>query len=295
MQGYLDMFLNLTGNLATSITLAITIITSASLLLVNVARYFQAKKYGIPLSMVNQASLPDSLDLWVILITAFGFGWIIPDYVARSDMNIFLALGIAFLSLFTSIMFMRNKSYFSIRHENGSESILDIGIFIRPKAWKIAVFTFIVACLFVYVGFAYRQWVVDYNFDGNIVVYVIYRGALIGLRIFRILIVTMFVVSILAKIYGDKDIMTVDIDGKPYLLATRHSQYQWILMTCVIEKNNAKSEDSTIKAEYIIKYTRGKFIIRDMSTLEEHCPVVCRKDYALRGIIESDSTPEENA
>ena len=295
MHDFVEMFLDLTGSLATSITLGITIITSASLLLVNVARYFQAKKYGIPLSMINQASLPDSLDLWLILITSFGFGWLVPSYVTNMDINIFLAFGIAYVSVFVSIALMRNKAKFSRRNEKGSEMILSMNL--GEKISKIALVSLLVASLFSYVGFANRQWVTDYEFTGNMFFNIVFQGASIILRIYLVLVVVTFVVSIIAKVYGDNDVMTVDIDGRPYLLATRHSQYQWILMTCVIEKNadEARDEGYIVNnsgdrgSEYIIKFTKGKFIIRDMSALEGHCPVVCRKGYGLQGVTEEDS------
>jgi len=54
-----DEFDFITANL----TVIIMVLTLFSLLLANIARYAQAKRYGIPLKMVHQASIPDSLDI----------------------------------------------------------------------------------------------------------------------------------------------------------------------------------------------------------------------------------------
>ncbi|MCL2361276.1 MAG: hypothetical protein FWC73_05635 [Defluviitaleaceae bacterium] len=278
MQEYINIFLDMTGNIATSITLAITLVTAASLLLVNVARYFQAKKYGIPLKMVSQASLPDSLDLWVILISAFGFGRFLPGFITNLDINMFAALAIAFISCFASIMLLKGKAYFKHYHKAGNYSEIQIGL--SEKANGIAAFSLIVACLFLYVGYVNRSMIVDYEFIGNSFFYVLYRAASILLIIYRILIGVLFAVCVLAKIYGDKDTMTVDIDGQPYLLATQHSQFQWVLVPCVFEKN--KREDGGL--DDIVKFIKGRFIIRDMSTLDGYCQIVCREGYALLGV-----------
>jgi len=283
MQAYIEIFLDLTGNLATSITLAITIITSASLLLVNVARYFQAKKYGIPLNMVNQASLPDSLDLWVILISAFGFGRIIPEYVTNMDINIFVALGVAFISVFASLMLLRGKASTRFQYKSTGEVIIDMGLTSSPLL-GIAIFSLVVSCLFMYAGYVNRNLIVDYYFIGNMFLRVLYRITSVLLWLYGAIITTMFIISIIGKLYGTKEIMTLNIDGHTYLLATRHSPYQWVLVPCTIGKNVEDGGTEVKKIDFI----KGKFIIRDMSTLERQSSIVCRMGYSLFGSVEED-------
>ena len=288
MEAYIEIFFDLTGNLATSITLAITIITSASLLLVNVARYFQAKKYGIPLDMVNQASLPDSLDLWVILISAFGFGHIIPGYVSNMDINIFMAFAIVFISCFGALMFLKSKANFRFNYGKSSYMIVQIGL--TSTAWGYAIISLIITCLFMYVGYANRILIIDYDFTGNTFLYVLFRAASIILRIYGAIITAMFAFSIIAKIYGDKDVLSVEIEGQPYILATRHSPYQWVLVPCSFGTTTDANGDTL----NTIKFTKGRFIIRDMAAIESHCAVVCRKGYSLYGA-DDDADGEESA
>jgi len=278
MQEYINIFLDITGNIATSITLGITLVTSASLLLVNIARYFQAKKYGIPIKMISPATLPDSLDVWVIVLSLFGFGLILPSFVANQEINIFAAIFIIFISCFANLVLIKGKAHYKHYHKTGRYTELEISL--SDTLRGTAITSLFIAFLFLYVGYANRNMIVEHDFIGNAFFYVVYRAALILLLIYRILIAISFVICILAKIYGNKDTMTIDIDGHSYLLATQHSQFQWILVSCVLEKN----ETANGSFDDIVVFTKGRFIIRDMSSLDASHKIICREGYALLGV-----------
>ena len=274
MTEIINTFLEMTGSLATGITLGITLITSASLLIVNLARFFQAKKFGLPLKIINQASLPDSLDLWIVVISSFGFGRFLPGYLADSDMNIFLAFTAIFISCFASLLLLRSKAN-NFRLFWGKRNVIEFNTG-GGSRWSIIV-SFLVAGIFIYLGYAHRTWVTDYTFDGHSLLYVLFRIASVLLRLYEIYISTLFIVCIIAKLYGDKETMIVEMNNQNYLLAVRHSSLSWVLMPCTVENE-----------EKVIAYTRGKFIIRDMSTLDEKAHVTCCEQFALKILYAND-------
>jgi len=279
------MFLGLTGSIATSVTLAITIVTSASLLVINFARYVQTKKFGIPLKMINQASLPDSLDLWVIFVGAFGFGIFLPGFVVELDINIFAAAGIAFVSCYTSFMLLGSKnSNVAFRDEERGNSI-NFSIQKLP-AKAMLMLAISITAMHMYLRYVNRNLDIDGVFVGNIVLVILLWGVRIALWFYRGFIFVMFAVIVTAKIYGEKDFVTIDIDGQqPYLVTLRHNPSQWILMPCTLEV--AEGENGV---ERVIKFTKGRFIIRDLSKLKEVSPVVCRSGYVLVGVADADNT-----
>ena len=277
MHEFVNMFLGMTGNIATSVTLAITIITSASLLVINFARYVQTKKFGIPLGMINQASLPDSLDLWVILVGAFGFGVFLPGFVAESGINTLAAAGAVLVSCYTSFMLLGSKNTEVIfRGDDGSQK-LRMGVQKLP-ARAMLICVLVVTAVHMYLRYVNRNLDIDGVFVGNVAHIILLWAARVALWIYRGFITILFTVIIIAKIYGDKDFATIDIDGNAFLVTLRHNSSQWILMPCTLEE--AEREDGPVK---MIKYTKGRFIIRDLSRLEAVSPVVCRSGYVLVG------------
>jgi len=179
-------------------------------------------------------------------------------------------------------MFLRSKAQFRFQHGKAGEMVASVPL--TETARGVAVMSFVVAWLFIYSGYVNRELIADYTFTGNLFQNILRWITLVILWLHMALITIMFIVSIIAKIYGDKDAMTVDIDGQTYLLATRHNSIHWALMPCEIKKITKK--DGCV--DDTISFTKGRFIIRDMATIKEQCHVVCRKGYALFGTTEDD-------
>ena len=284
MQGYIDILLEMTGNIGATITLAITVVTSTSLLIVNLARYIHAKKYGIPLKMVSQASLPDSLDLWVVFIGAFGFGIFIPNYMTYVDMNIFAVFAVIFASCFASLLLLHSKSTVVFNTKRGGR--IELSISGDGGVWILAIISLVATCAFVYIRYVDHNLTVDYENVGNLLTRIALWVASAVRRIHRGIVLFLFIVGILAKIYGEKDVVTVDIGNQIYLLAMRHNTSQWVLIPCTLEEKEQRDGN----VDKIVKFIKGKFIIRDMSLLKGLCPVTCRAGYAVLGVTEDEDT-----
>jgi len=268
MFDFIYSFMDMTGSVAGSITLGITIITSISLLIVNLARFFQATKFGLPLKMINQASLPDSLDLWLICISAFGFGMLLPDFLANSDIFIPLRIVGIFLLCWINLLLLRSKANFKMASAAGS-----LYISIGTSKHFVAITSLLATCAYIYMGIAHNTWVTDTGFDGHLIFHILFHITNVILYVYAALIILIFLTCLASKLYGDKENMTVEINGHTYLLAVRHNAYSWVLMPCTLgEKEDGKK---------FITYKKGRFIIRDMSSLDEQYHITSCLEYII--------------
>lgn len=250
------------GNITSFVTLAVTILGAVSLLLSNFARYVQAKRYGLPIKAVHQASVADSADLWIILMGAFGFGFFVPIALLNVD--------IPWPLLFIAVTF---SCFFSLRLTKNINIILNYnGKRIDQAVVYIALASLVASAFYLRLHDAYYNFFIsEVENTGGLWLSII-AAAVFG-AYFCVLIYALQR-KIRNRLLGLQLVLTTEIDGQTYLVAMRHNQYQWFLVPCEIEhyqseprKTNFGKTTSYTTSDNII-FTPGESIIRDMSTLE---------------------------
>lgn len=246
------------GNIASFVTIAVTILGAASLMLANAARYFQAKKYGIPIKAVHQANIADSADLWVTFIVTIGLGFFIPAFLLNVNLPWPALVGLVSLCFFFALL--STKTFNTIISDDIK---LDISI---------------IYCAVVAVGaaFAYRQFHgIHYNLLISEIEIEISAGVFsISFAAFRIIVYIsllglMLFVKVRDRLFGGRKNVTTIIGGQLYMAAMRHNQYQWILMPVEVDEGHRRMKrfpTVTVGFSYL-KFTRGLFVVRDLSTL----------------------------
>jgi len=277
-----------------NITTIIMLLTVLSLLIANLARYVQAKNYGIPLKMVHQASIPDSLDIWITLISVLGLGLVLPWVMLSININLVLVFIIIFASCYLGMA--STKISMGIKHtkqKNDDGSLREINV-----SWAfyllVALFT---AIFFTYLNAisvsAYPYYEVSRNLGQTILLVM----ARIQQGLHAIFIILPLIHHLYVKIYGDHDILTVEIEDQLYFIAMRHVTNYWIFIPCAIGRAKAKASFSIGSNKNVedvmtdaILFTKGKFIIRDVSLLDGKKNILCRNKYELIGVREEVKT-----
>ncbi|MCL2571331.1 MAG: hypothetical protein FWE11_02925 [Defluviitaleaceae bacterium] len=272
--------------IVSNITAIIMILTLISLLIANLARYVQAKNYGIPLKMVHQASIPDSLDIWITLISVLGFGLVIPWIMLSIDLHITIVFAVVFVSCLFGVASTRATVGGVRKREGMEDQRIDLSWYFYVL---LALFT---AIAFIYLHFAMRRVGGDYyEVSGGFLwtVFTVVARIQQGLHIF--LILTLLVVNMYRKIYGNQDLMTVSIDDQVYLIAMRHVSNYWILIPCSLDRAEERaalylSRKAKRDIVDVIRFTKGKFIVRDISQIDDTKNILCREKHELVAVKE---------
>jgi len=279
MQNYIQAFVDMMGgSIATAITLSITVITSIGLLVSNLARYFHAKRYGIPLKMVNPATIPDSLDIWVLFVAAFVLGIFLPDIMMNSTAHTLVVFVVVFVSFISSFTFLAAKRVASkMEFELSKKHKVKFEVAITPSHKFLIIGSVALAGTYAFIhlvnNYLAREGLVRFLFGVATFVRVV----------FIIFVCLLFIINIFVRLFGEKDVVTVDIEGETHLVTLKHNSRQWILMPCTIE------EDVCVNGVPVhdkVSFTKGKFIIRDLSAIAHTSPVVHRKGLRLETNIE---------
>lgn len=268
-----------------NITTIVLLLTLASLLLANLARYVQAKKYGIPLKMVHQAGIPDSLDIWVTLISVLGFGMFMPWLMLSVSWHGLVIFAVTFVSCFLGVASTKVRVGRTIKDKDGTTRDVSYSlVFAMCLALLVAI-----GLTFINFAFAHGDY---YEAPRSIPQVVLIVLAVIMLSLYALVIVLCLVGDIHKKIYGNQDILTVEIGSQMYLIAMRHVTNYWVLIPCYFDKvepvgdvyiGDKKPEERLIDA---IKFTKGRFIVKDISLLDDSKSILCREKYVLVGVKE---------
>jgi len=274
MEQFLETFFDLTGNLGATITLVITFLTALSLLIANLARYLQAKRYGIPLKMIQQANIPDSLELWGVFISILGFGFLIPNfigYLAISSWLVFVIVLVSSVIFLATLQTQQSNFTASVRSSDTAQKH-QLSFKTSRMGFKSALITATVTAT----TFAYLHFAIGLTSDTGFFHHALTTVATVIRFGYNAFAWIMLVVSILLRLFGNKQAVTVDLDGQNYLIALQHNNIQWILMPCtLVENENQKT----------VEITRGNFIIRDLSRLDRAAEIVYRSEYNIGGQI----------
>jgi len=273
MQEQFLLILDELNNLASYSTIFIMMLTLISLLLANLARYAQAKKYGVPLKMVHQASIPDSLDIWITLLCVLGFGMVLPWVLVSADIFTWLAFIIIAMSCLSGIVFSKTKAGYTARNKKG-EVVRDVDFKWVFYAQAVLAFTYLHHTVEMEAGRIHSILTgIAYFFIGLYMIYMLVA----------------LVADILMKIRGSREILTVEYNEQTYLIAMRHVKNYWVLLPYTIERDypkgtiyvGGKTEQDKVD---IIVYKKGQFIVRDISIMEGTKTIMCHSSHELRGV-----------
>ena len=117
---------------------------------------------------------------------------------------------------------------------------------------------------------AYQHVVIDSgNLANGFVGHFLFYLSAFVLGLYALILAFKFFSGINRTLTGGSESMVVEIDGQKYFVAMRNSHYHWILIPCEPETIVLKhhKNGSTTERHYI-RFTKGIFIIRDMSTLD---------------------------
>jgi len=241
------------GSIASFVALAATVLGAVSLFLSNIARYTQARKYGIPIKAVHQANIADSANVWVTLIGTIGLGIIMPVLLLGSDVNRWVAGFIVAVGGFLAFVFTKSTRRTTAQRKDKSINVTYIGFVLIPILaalgyvhvhTKLPTLQVSVVAIFAYIVILLYAWV-------------------LGLHLVN---------GLTAMLFGAKGgLMTIEIDGALHLIVTRSSPDRWIMIRCEYVDyertvtNNSGGVNRDL-ANYLV-FERGKFIIRDPAEL----------------------------
>jgi len=289
---YIQNILSGASSITSFITLSTTVLGVFALLLSNLARYFQANKFGIPIKAIHQASVGDSIGIWITLVGSLGFGIFIPFLLFNAELNWWIIYAAMIITCFFGILI--SKCYViggkKEKRYNGQVFVYETD----KTALSLAYLSPAFALGLMHLRSMYRHAYVSLyetafaeGFFRNVLMY----SAFIVAGIYILMLIPPLIYTIKEKLFGGMEKMVTEIDGKTYLVAMRNSQYAWILIHCeLIEVKYDKMKISTL----YVRFEKGKFIICDMS----HPPreVKRLKNYGLmeKGVLKKEGEEKKD-
>lgn len=273
------------GSIATFATFSITVLGAVSLFIANMGRYFQAKKFGIPIKAVHQANIGESADLWVALVGALGFGVFVPVVLLGTEIYIWFMLAIAFVSFALGLLCTKNNARIAFDREVKKDGVTKT-VNVDHTLHVIAVLALLATLAYFRLsGEYYHVFVAQNGRQGGILANLLLIVSVLVMGLYMLVLLYMLTGGVRARMFGSGDIMTTEIDKKTYIVAMRHNQYNWILLPCEIEDYHVekvinKKTDFTIRTG--VKraiFVRGVFIMKDLSELPE--PIVYRTSFQV--------------
>ena len=268
---FLNWFSEL-GQLTSLVTFAVTVLGMLSLLLVNMGRYLQSKKFGIPLRNVHQANIAESAELWIALMGSLGFGVLLPVVFLNVELGPLALFPILFVFFFLGFVMTKHATITT----TGKTVVIDGKDFELQYNTTLIFYTI----RSIPASFAYLRL---HRIHYEVFIAENELAAWGGSRILTVLMVCAFIYyffflfgqlkgSLYGRLFGNASLITAEIDGKKYFVAMRHNQYQWFLMEYEIEERTELfSIGKFYRSRYIIRIARfseGEYIIRDLSELE---------------------------
>ncbi|MCL2407565.1 MAG: hypothetical protein FWC95_06510 [Defluviitaleaceae bacterium] len=251
------------SSVAGFVTLTITIFGVISVLLSNMARYTQCGKYGIPVKAALQMNIADSMNVWITLIGSAGLGIVLPVALLGMDISGWVIVPIITIMGVIAFIFTKSGIRFSIIGEHSSNLI----VFFQSSL----IFAF--SYLRIH-GLVSSQSTGIVSYGGGFFSLLLTIIACLGLLFHFTILFIFFKSGLTRMLYGSKGgLMTVDIDGQTHLIIMKNSSYHWILLPCTVKYFSSRKKtffiDVTRKGRYIV-FTRGKFIVRELSSLSEY-------------------------
>jgi len=293
-----DIFLDISGFdfILSNITTLIMILTLISLLLANLSRMMQAKKYGIPLKIVNQASIPDSLEVWIKLICVLGLGLAVPVALLNVDAHIIVVFSIAFVSGLIGIATSTIDAHKPIKNDRGIVvDEVSFNKYVYPglaliMAAAFSYFHYFINITGVYIG---TDIVIYQEASRSVMQIILMILSAVWLTLHVLIVLLSLIVNTMRNMFGYHDILTVEIDDQLYLIAMRHIANFWIFIPCTLDIQAAKGNISIGESEptmvNVVKFIKGRFIIRDISSLDGAKTILCKKQHDLVGLKDDEN------
>ena len=260
------------GQLTGVLTFAVTILGMFSLLLVNMGRYFQAKKFGIPLCNVHQANIAESAELWISLLGALGFGVILPVVLLNVELSPLVLFPVLLVSFLMGLVMTKSGN----NVQQGKGTLRDGKVYVKVYETTLLYYSaFSLLALLAYIrlhGIYYETFISETTPRGGVFAYVLAALVVLAFVIYFYFLSRQLFDSLVKRLFGNTRLITVEIDGKKYFVAMRHNQYQWFLMEYeLVSKRKVYFEGTFLHSSFvkhIALFTKGSFIIKDLSELE---------------------------
>jgi len=267
MFDYIQNIFSEASTITSFVSLSVTILGAFSLLLSNLARYRQAGKLGIPIRAIYQASIGDSIGIWITLLSTLGLGVFIPVYF----LGVTAPWWVLFVVVAVSCFLAQALSKTYIIAGKDKEKIFDGKTYVSQtdRTWiTYTVIALLTALAYLHIHNYYqtlqfvRLYEVQISFFRSY--FILLYIAFFMLGIYALFILSALVINILDKLSGGREKMVTEIDGKTYLVAMRNSQYHWVLVPCEFSTVEYTKAIGRISISYA-RFEKGKFIICDMS------------------------------
>ena len=264
--------------LAGFLTLAVTVLGAISLFLANLGRYFQSKKFGIPIKAVHQANISDSAELWIALVGTLGPGVFVPIVL----LNVDLAWWQLLATVFAAFTFGLLSTKSTMKMERGKKLKRAEGEYIVHQDFTIQfllVLSLASATAYVHLHGVYNDvFMSEIGWQGGFFATLWVVIAIICLGLHALLLLILLLTHISRNLFGGSDVMTTVIDGENYLIAMRHNVYQWILIRFEIEEYTEGGEQVAADTKCLL-FVKGEFIMRDLSILDK--PITYHRNFRV--------------
>ena len=260
------------GSITTLVTFSLTVMGAVALFMSNTARYMQATRYGIPPKAVTQATVGDSINVWVLLIRAIGFGIIVPFiFVVSVTGQQWWFVLIVFAVIFPSVYFgLSAKTLYNNVSVKKQEFKGKTYVVTKDTTWQ---HTLIVAAVASLAYLPLRSSVQNVfaedgsRFAEGIWGNILFYTCAAVMVLYVLLIIYKICIGVHSVLFGGGEYMVTETDGQKYLIAMRNNQYQWILIPCELENVVTKRKGGGFYSKSYIKFSKGIFVVKDMSTV----------------------------
>jgi len=267
-----DFIQNIFGDvssIAGFLTILVTLMGAIALLLSNLARYMQAKKFGIPIKAVSQATMGDSAAIWILLIRSLGFGFFLPVvtlYVGWSWWVVIPVIAVSFYFALTATITIRFVS-FKKKEFKGKTYVVE-----KENSYKyLAAVSVVASVAFLRVRSTFQYMVINdgERFAQGFIGHSLFFLGAVVMSLYVLLLAHKFYSGMDTTLFGGHESMVVEIEGQKYLVAMRNSHYHWILVPCEPDVVITKREkNGSYNSRNYIRFRKGTFLIRDMSAID---------------------------
>jgi len=255
------------SSVASFLTITVTLMGALALLLSNLARYMQAKKYGIPIKAVSQATMGDSAAIWIMLIRALGFGALMPLVMLSTSWPWWVVLPVTAISFFFALSSELVSRWVSYKKKEYKGKTYRIE---KEDTYKyIAVVSALLSFAYLQIRTAYQAVYDGGRFAEGFIGHTRFFLGAFGVALYALMLAYIFYRGIVVILFGGNDSMVIEIEGQKYMAVMRNSHYHWILVPCepdVVVRRKYKSGKAS--TQQFIRFKKGNFIIRDMSTID---------------------------
>jgi len=219
-------------------------------------RFIQARRYGLPLKMVQHASIHDSMEIWLTLVAILGFGVFIPSWIMYSSQHRVIIFFVSLISYGIGVVSMVNVSSFQLYDWTHKRQRRLLGIYTVALS---AGATYLNWDFWYQVDIAITSYGDGRHFSHTILDFIASAGVVVHMMI----MLSALASGLSDDALGRNSCTLIDIEGKTYFVAMRSTPNLWLLMPC-----NVLEEPPTITKALLIALNKGTFALKDISQLD---------------------------